>query len=210
MFKVLLVVLGFAVEFLVVSLCIPKSLMLWSSEVEWGWTQNLYGAQWTDRIAHLATSAYNKLFVSPGIVDFTYFLVLPTEEEIKHAGPFLAIEESLGLIAFFAQRLEVFWMEIAQDLQRFLQLGIWLTVLSPFWVLFALDGLCDRELKKESFGYQSPLLYYYSFSLIGWMWVILTFLILLPLPMPPHLFPIVLLAQAFLLRAITANVQKEV
>lgn len=204
----LLAGLTIIIEFILVGMMVPRSLMDWSSTVESSWIAGFYGQETGRMIQNTALDWFRRLFLSSGWVEFSYLLVLPTEEDWKNAGPFIHLENTLGLIAFFKGRLDVFWMEIQQDILRFCQLGLWLLVLSPLWLIHILDGLSLRELKKQTFGYQSPFFHRYALYLTGWLWVALTFFILLPTPLPPPAYPAVVLIQGVLIGILSRNIQK--
>lgn len=208
--QILVVVLSILLEFIVVSMAVPRGLMDWSSEVEGRWMLAMYGPEWTARLVAHARDSFDGIFRDSGIVDWSYYLLLPTEEEWDRGTPFQYVEKTTGMFAFLEGRLDVFWMEIAQDIQRFVQLGLWTTALSPVFLFLVVDGLCQRSLKKATFGYQSPFLHRYAMWATGSLWVILFALILLPTPLPPQTYPLAMLGQGLLLNVIAANIQKRI
>lgn len=201
----LLAILTAVVEFVLVSLAVPKSLMDWSTGLEGRWLAEFYGEKFGRSLSDYADSWFHSLFEATGLVEFSYFLALP---EAKENDPFVHVEDTLGLFAFLKGRLDVFWMEIQQDVLRFCQLGLWLSVLCPFWLIHVLDGLSLRALKRQTFGYPSPFFHRYALYATGWIWAILAFFVLLPLPLPPPVYPAVVLVQGWLLNVLSANIQK--
>ena len=184
--------------------------MNWSSAVENRWMLSMYDPEWNTKIGEYAQESLNHIFRDSGMVDWSYYLILPTPEEWERGEPFTYIEDSTGIFSFLEGRLGVFWLEVGQDIQRFIQLGIWISALAMFWLFLIIDGLCARALKKTTFGYQSPFLHRYAMWATGWLWVILSFLTLLPVPLPPQLYPISMLCQGGLLGVIAANIQKKI
>ncbi|MBN2701119.1 MAG: DUF4400 domain-containing protein [Methylothermaceae bacterium] len=198
------------VEFIVVSAAMPASLIDWCDRVDNAWMVGWYGKENTRTFRSSATRSFKGLFVDTGIVDFSYRMALPSRKEWEDAGPFVHIEDSLGIYGFLENRLNVFWREIAQIVDRFMQLGLWLAALSVMWLGHAQDGLAIRKLKGKTFGYASPFYHRYGIYFTGWLWVALIVWILLPLPMHPLVFPAVILIQGALINVIAMNLQKKV
>lgn len=208
--KIAVVVISILLEFIIVSMAVPRSLINWSSTLEGRWMLSMYGPEWNAKIREYAQESFNRIFHDSGLIERSYYLLLPTEEEWERGEPFTYVEDSTGIFSFLEGRLEVFWLEIQQDVQRFVQLGIWLSMLAPVWLFLMLDGWYYRELKKATFGYQSPFLHRYALWASGWLWVILSFFTLLPVPIPPQTYPIAMLFQGALLGVIVANIHKKI
>lgn len=205
--RFLIAALVVVLEFVLVSLIVPKSLMDWSSAVEIEWITKFYGADLAKSLTDRTNQWFRDLFLDSGAVQYSYFFVLPWGGETND--PFVYVEDKLGLIAFAKNRIDVFWMEIQQDILRFCQVGLWLIALAGFWLFWVLDGLGIRGIKRSTFGYQSPFLHSYALYVTGWIWAGLLFIILLPLPVPPWTYPLAVLLQGPCLNVIAANLPKK-
>jgi hypothetical protein len=194
-------------EFILLAALVPTA---WSERVrdtELAWLQEGLGPRTATAVVQRAEDWYGALFVSTKVVETSYRITLPSDEDVTRAGA-LAPLAMLPLWSWVAGRLEVVWAALHQALQRLAMLMAWwpflLLLLAAAWG----DGWVRRRIRQSGFAYASPLAHAYGLRGIFIVFVLLGLVLLLPLPLPVLGVPVVGALVAVLVGVIVANAQK--
>ena len=165
------------------------------------------GARTATAVVQRAEDWYGALFVSTKVVETSYRITLPSEEDVTRAGA-LSPLATLPLWSWVAGRLEVIWAALQQALQRLAMLVAWwpflLLLLAAAWG----DGWVRRRIRQSGFAYASPLAHAYALRGIVVVFVLLGLVLFLPLPLPALGVSVVGALVAVLVGVIVANAQK--
>jgi hypothetical protein len=194
-------------EFILFAALVPAS---WSDRVrntELAWLQEGLGVHTANAVVQRAEHWYGALFVSPGLVETSYRITLPSDADIRRAGALSPLAE-LPLWSWVAGRLDVIWAAIHQALQRLSMLAAWwpflLLLIAAAWG----DGWVRRRMRQSGFAYASPLAHAYSLHGIVVVMALLGVMLFLPVPLPVLGVPVVGALVAVLLGVTVANAQK--
>lgn len=206
--SILLWLFAVMLELLLICIFVNATWVSAQIEEERSFTLKRLGMDTTMQIVNASNDAYEYLFKKSGIAAGSYKLLIPSHEQ-RAASMGL---ESLGMGAFewLKGRIDTFWISIYHSLQRLFTLLQWFPYLLPLLVPAIIDGLTQREIKKVSYGYASPVKYHTAFHLL----VALIFVPLLYLFFPIAVTPLVVPVWAFVLAAVllmlSANIQKQI
>ena len=194
-------------DFILLAALVPTA---WSERVrdtELAWLQDGLGARTAAAVVQRADGWYGTLFVATKVVETSYRITLPSDEDVKRAGA-LSPLATLPLWSWVAGRLEVVWAALHQVLQRLAMLMAWwpflLLLLAAAWG----DGWVRRRIRQSGFAYASPLAHAYALRGIVVVFVLLGLVLFLPLPLPALGVPVVGVLMAVLVGVIIANAQK--
>ena len=182
----------------------------WSERVratELAWLYQGLGPSTAKAVIERADYWYGDLFVAPGLVETSYRITLPNDEDVQRAGA-LSPLATLPLWTWVAGRLEVIWAAFYQALQRLAMLVAWwpflLLLLAAAWG----DGWVRRRIRQAGFAYASPLAHAYALRGIVIIVMLLGLVLFLPVPLPVLGVPLVGVVLAVLVGAAVANAQK--
>jgi uncharacterized membrane protein len=194
-------------EFILLAALVPTA---WSERVrdtELAWLHAGLGARTAIAVVQRAEDWYGTLFVSTKVVETSYRITLPSDEDVKRAGALYPLA-TLSLWSWVAGRLEVIWAALQQALQRLAMLVAWwpflLLLLAAAWG----DGWVRRRIRQSGFAYASPLAHAYALRGIVVVFVLLGLVLFLPLPLPALGVSVVGALVAVLVGVIVANAQK--
>ncbi len=208
--SILIGALVIVLEFIVGALIVPARLITWCNEKETAWLVDFYGARLTSEMRNQANAWFQRLFVDSGIMNYSYLFVVPTKEELLYQANIVNTVSRTGLPGFAKGRLDVFWIEIQQIIERLLHIAVWFITIAPLWFWHAWDGWQARNVKKHTFAYQSPFLHTYSLMASGAIWTGLIIAVMLPLPIHPAIYPGCTILQGILVGLIAANLPKRI
>jgi len=196
-----------AMEFILLAALVPTG---WSERVratELAWLQEGLGANTAKAVVERAEHWYSMLFVSPGLVEISYRITLPSVADTQRGGA-LSPLAALPVWSWLAGRLDVIWAALYQALQR-------LAVLMAWWPFFLLlvaaawgDGWVRRRIRHSGFAYTNPLAHAYALRGIVVIVMVLGLVLFLPLPLPVLGVPIVGALLGCLVGVAVANAQK--
>jgi len=196
-----------AMEFILFAALVPAT---WSERVrdmEFAWMREGLGATTANAVVERAEHWYGTLFVSPGLVETSYRITLPNDEDVERAGA-LSPLATLPLWTWVAGRLEVIWAAFHQAIQRLAMLTAWwpflLLLIAAAWG----DGWVRRRIRQSGFAYASPLAHAYALRGIVVVAVLVGLVLFLPVPLPVLGVPVVGALVAVLLGVTVANAQK--
>ena len=194
-------------EFILLAALVPTA---WSERVrdtELAWLHAGLGARTATAVVQRAEDWYGALFVSTKVVETSYRVTLPSDEDVTRSGA-LSPLATLPLWSWVAGRLDVVWAALHQALQRLAMVIAWwpflLLLLAAAWG----DGWVRRRIRQSGFAYASPLAHAYALRGIVVVFVLLGLVLFLPLPLPALGVPVVSALVAVLLGVIVANAQK--
>jgi hypothetical protein len=179
----------------------------WSQQVrdtELAWLHQGLGPSTANAVIERAEHWYGALFVEPALVETSYRITLPNEEDVARAGA-LSPLASLPLWSWVAGRLDVIWAAFYQALQRLAVLVAWwpflLLLLAAAWG----DGWVRRRIRQAGFAYASPLAHAYALRGILIILMLLGLVLFLPVPLPVLGVPVVAALMGLLVGAAVAN-----
>jgi hypothetical protein len=174
---------------------------------ERAWLQEGLGADRARIVVERADRWYATLFVTPGLVETSYRITLPSEADVRHAAA-LAPLAGLPIWSWLRGRLEVIWAALYQALQRLAMLTAWwpllLLLLAAAWG----DGWVRRRIRQSGFSYASPLAHAYALRGIIVVAVLVGLALFLPVPLPVLGVPVVGVILAMLVGLAVAHAQK--
>jgi len=196
-----------AMEFILFAALVPASWSERVRETELAWLKQGLDTRTANAVIDRAERWYGALFVAPGLVETSYRITLPNDEDVERAGA-LSPLATLPLWTWVAGRLEVIWAALHQALQRLAMLVAWwpflLLLLAAAWG----DGWVRRRIRQSGFAYASPLAHAYALRGILVLVMLMCLALFLPLPLPVLGVPLVGVVLAVLVGVIVANAQK--
>jgi hypothetical protein len=182
----------------------------WSERVrdtELAWLHQGLGPTTANAVIERAEHWYGALVVESGLVETSYRITLPNEEDVARAGA-LSPLAALPLWSWVAGRLEVIWAAFYQAIQRLAMLVAWwpflLLLIAAAWG----DGWVRRRIRQAGFAYASPLAHAYALRGIVIIVMLLGLVLFLPVPLPALGVPVVAALIGLLVGAAVANAQK--
>ena len=173
------------VEVFAVLLFTQRSLVEKQINREYAGTVQLMGKQNAARIYATANRWFIDTMVKSGAFDASYHMFVPQgERDMKGQH---ALSDGIG---WFEQRLNAFWAVIFRSYQRWALFLAWLPYALLILVPSAIDGWVQRQIKKETFGYTSPLRYAVAFYTMVALLVSPILYFLLPVAITPLFAPI--------------------
>jgi len=170
-------------ELILLAALVPVS---WSERVqrtEGAWLAAGLGEDAAAVVVVRAEAWYARLFVTTGLVEASYHVILPNAADVEHAGA-LAPLANLPLWSWVAGRLKVIWAALHQLVQRLAMIAAWW----PFLVLVLMAGVSDgwlrRRRRQGGFGYPSPLLHAYAMRGLQVLALLAGLVLLLLVPVP--------------------------
>jgi len=196
-------------EFILIAALIPSRWSERQREIEVRWLIDAMGPVAAAHITHDAQAWYGAWFLRTGIVDATYDLFLPDDEDSRRS-PELHRMENLPLWQWLDNRLDVIWFAVYTAIQRLVILAAWW----PF-LLLALagaigDGLLRRKIRQSGFAYPSPIAHRYALRAIKLLLLLTLFGLLLPVPLPAAGVPLLTLAFTLGVGVWLTNTQKRI
>lgn len=202
---VLLTLLILIIEVFAVALFTHKEWVESQIHEEYAATVEVMGQRNAGRIYQSADEEFKRLVVQPGIFDESYKMFIPQGARDIEG------EHILGDgITWFEQRLNAFWAAVFRGFQRWALFVTWLPYVLLLFLPAAIDGWAQRAIKKETYGYTSPVRYAAAFYMLVVLLVLPLGYFMLPLRITP-LFPPVwaVLASASIVW-LAANTQKHI
>lgn len=166
------------------------------------------GEEQAIKLALGAKQTFTTIFVDTGIVETTYKMFIPTDEEVARSRGM----QNLGK-EFFPKvqtTLRSFWNGIYQSVYRLHLLFEWKIFFLALFIPACIDGFTQREIKKTSYGYASPVRYHASLHMLVLMVMMVPFYMFFPWSLTPMAVPIWGVCMSLVLLTLTSNVQKKI
>jgi len=194
-------------EFILFAALVPASWSEQVRETERGWLQQGLGPSTASAVIERAEHWHGALFVEPGLVETSYRITLPSDDDVNRAGA-LSPLATLPVWSWVAGRLDVIWAALYQAVQRLVMFAAWwpflLLLIAAAWG----DGWVRRRIRQSGFAYASPLAHAYALRGIVVVVMLLGLVLFLPVPLPVLGVPVVGVLVAILLGVTVANAQK--
>ena len=152
---------------------------------------------------------YADLFRDTGVEKNVYDFFLPSQDQIKESKGL----EALGARLYFPMvqsGLDSLFGSLQRLFVRMTALALWLPTVPLILIPAILDGMMTWRRKQFSFDYASPLVHGYAAGAAKWLVIGLPLALLLPVPIPPLVFPFVFIVLSFLLMLVTAHTMKRI
>lgn len=165
----------------------------------------VFGESETQKLMSHASSTFNTLFVESGLQNILTNLVISDKEKQSEV---INLGQTGDTVASFTNNYAAMLLMVWYGMViRVTYLLTWVPYFALFMVAAATDGWTTRTIKKMEFSYSNPgLTFAYSHALIGLIGFPALYLIL-PFPLPPMMFPIVIIAAGITLRGWLSNIQ---
>jgi hypothetical protein len=201
-------VLLLLMELILLAALVPAS---WSERVqrtEGAWLTAGLGDDAAAAVVARAQAWYERLVVTPGIVEASYRVILPNAADAERAGA-LAPLTTLPLWSWVAGRLNVIWAALHQLLQRLAMIAAWWPLLVLMLLAVTGDGWLRRHRRQAGFGYPSPLVHAYALRALQVLALLAGLVLLVPVPLPAIGVPVIGALVATLLDILIAQAPKQ-
>lgn len=115
-----------------------------------------------------------------------------------------------GLGRWLFNRLQVVWMVVRQMVFRWEVMALWLPATLVFAAPLVVDSVAQREIRKYQFSFASPLVHRKSGHFLRYLGAGAVLLPLLPVSVPPMVYPAALGAAGLALWVMLVNIQKRI
>lgn len=170
---------------------------------EYTQTSGWLGAEAVDVVYQRADRWFRSSVVESGLLGKTYEMFIPSTHPTEMQGK--PLDEGF---AWFEERLAGFWSVVYRAFQRASLVIEWFPYVLLIMTPAAVDGWTQRAVKRETFGYASPVRYQAAvYAFIGLVFAPLAYM-LFPAVVVPQLIPLWAVATALVAILLAANVQK--
>ena len=176
-------------EFLLFSSLVPTDWAERMREQETRWLVEEMQPRTAERIVTTAQDWYGRLFLRTGLVELSYRLLLPDDEDRRRTPELKALNDS-PVWLWLKGRLDVIWLSVYTAVQRLVVLLAWWPFLGFAGVAAAGDGLLRRRIRQSGFAYASPLAHRYAMYGLYALGVLVLFGLFVPVALPPFGVPI--------------------
>ncbi|MEW6657352.1 MAG: DUF4400 domain-containing protein [Thermodesulfobacteriota bacterium] len=159
------------------------------------------GEEASQQLQALAEKWFQKAFVDTGAVAASenYF-----EKNNNHRDPF----DDRGFGAWMQKRTGVLWLAVRYGIYRWGMLVLWLPLIFAAVVPVSLDAAARRNIHKYEFSYASPLKHKNSLRALNIVILLVLFMPLMPVALPPLTIPAGMLMGMAAWWVFWANMQK--
>ena len=170
-------------EIALVGLLLPKPTLERLHAREMRLLSAQMGNEAPELLGNWADQWFKQAFVDTGVVEGSERFF---ERKENPRDPF----DDRGFGNWMQKRVEVTWLALRYGLYRWGLLLIWLPLLLAAMAPVTLDALCRRDIRKYRFSYSSPLVHHNAKRLLWVVIMLVVFLPLLPLSVPPMAIPV--------------------
>lgn len=202
---VLITVMILIVEIFAVALFTHKEWVEAQIHHEYTATVELMGGRNAGLIYREANEDFQRLVIRPGLHAESYRLFVP--EGSRDMDGQRAIGDG---ITWFEQRLNAFWAAVFRGFQRWALFSTWLPYVLLLFLPAAIDGWTQRAIKKETYGYTSPVRYAAAFYMLVGLIVLPLGYFLVPVEITPLFPPVWAIFASASIVWLAANTQKHI
>lgn len=202
---VLITLMVLIIEVFAVALFTQKEWVERQIHEEYAETVQVMGQRNAGRIYKTADEDFQKLVVKSGLFDESYRMFVPQGE--RDMGGQHAISDG---ITWFEQRLNAFWAAMFRGFQRWALFTTWLPYVLLLFLPAAIDGWSQRAIKKETYGYTSPVRYAAAYYILVGLIVLPLGYFLLPVQITPLFPPVWAICASAAIVWLAANTQKNI
>jgi len=165
-----------------------------------------YSEPVSDRAEQRGTRWFTTLFIDSEVVAHSFDMFIPTEEAKRLSRGTEGLGESL--FPWVEGRIRAFWTIVWSSLTRVSTLLLWAPYLPLILIPFFVDGWAQRERRKHTFEFSSPVRYGYALMAITALPLAFLAVISAPFVLPPVVAPLMIFALGLVLRTATENFMK--
>lgn len=195
-------------EIVVVLVFVPGSFIQDQTVIEGRWTKDFLGKAASDEIRQMADLQYETIAGKTHLEQHIRSLFIPSQEQIdKSVGL-----EDLGhqLWPWFSKCVDNLMDILYLAMRRLAVAWLWIPLIVPGLLLAAFNGWKVRAIKKQEFGYTSPVLHHFGLKAMKVLYALLVLELVFPMAVPPQLIPTLLLSSCLFLGLSVSNVQKRI
>lgn len=175
-------------------------------EVERRMVANTLGAVGESRIRERADGAFKAVFVESGFMRGSFRMVIPSADERRRSSGMQDL--GTGAFTWMERRMQSIWYGVYGLIYRWCVFTAWLPFVLPVAIPAVIDGLVRREIKKNTFGYSSPVRYHTATHMLVLLAFVIPYYLLSPLVIHPIFTPVWAIVSSFFLAVFAANIQK--
>lgn len=168
--------------------------------------EQFYSKEVADLADERGTRWFTTIFIDSQIVRHSFDMFIPTEEaKAKSKGT-----EGLGdsLFVWLDARIRAFWTIVWSTFTRLSTLLLWAPYVLLILVPFTVDGWMQRERRKHTFEFSSPVKHGYAMMAIGILPLAFLAVVTAPFVLPPVVAPLMLFGLGLLGQQAYANFMK--
>jgi hypothetical protein len=171
-------------------------------EAEYDLTKGWMG-ETADSIYEDANSMFHRVFVTTEVMEMSYRIFVPDANKPEPEDSF-----SIQTFRWVRGRIDGLWAVVLRALQRFALFCAWLPYALPVLVPAAVDGWNQRLIKRETFGYTSPVRFHAASYVVISLVFLPVFYMFVPMTVHPMIIPLWSILGGVSVVILTSNVQK--
>lgn len=160
------------------------------------------------RVDHDASEAYNTVFIKSRLYATAYHTFMPTADEFRKTSG-LAPQLD-GILRWLGDRIDMLFTVLFLMFERLSLMALWLPSAAVIMAASGVTGYYLRTIKQGNFAFASPTAHRVSARILVISCSIAPFLLCMPFPVSPYVYPAFFLVAAFMIQAIIANVAKRI
>lgn len=169
--------------------------------------ENAFGTHTLNIIDNRTMKLYESVFVDTGAYAAVWHLIVPTKNEQNKS---FSDKIMRGILFWFQDRINLCFILLFLLIHR-LQLILMLTPSASFILIASvMTGCLIRKIKQGNFAFASPTVHRYAIGALVIFLSTLPFLLLIPIPMSPHIYTFTFIVVSILIQAMIANIAKRI
>jgi len=199
-------------EFVLIAVLTPmlgKGAIEWLVRTEREMSLSQIGFDATLWVEKTGWRMYAALFRDTSIEKAVYEFFIPNQEQLKDSRGM----EALGANLYFPMvqaGLDSLFSSCQRFLVRLSMIALWLPAVPIVLIPAIWDGMLSWRRKQYSFDYPSPLVHGWSARVALWLTFGTPFALMLPVPIPPLVFPFLFILLAFALMLLASHTMKRI
>lgn len=176
-------------QLVVILLMVPSSWMERVIQIENEWMDVQMGGSSANWVRSNARRAYDTAVIDSGLMDGTYYLLLPSRQQRAQSGAMSGLGTRI-IFPYVRDRLETTFMVVYQSLSRLVLLIAWAPFAALLLIPAIIDGLVSWRIRKTTFDFASPTINHYALTATGGLCTLMVVAVTAPVPVPPIALPI--------------------
>lgn len=205
-YKILLALSVYLTLFLVF---VGESYLIRMVEAEDRMNRDFYSDHVAEQAKARGDAWFTKAFIDTGLMMHTFDMFIPTADEVRRSEE-AGLDASFGqgIFAWWEGRLRAWWTLVWSTFTRISSVMLWLPYVALILVPFVVDGWAQRERRKHTFEFSSPVKQRYAIMAIATIPLVFIAVATAPIAMHPGVTPGVLFAIGLMLQTSIANFMK--
>ncbi|GMQ49678.1 DUF4400 domain-containing protein [Vibrio sp. 10N] len=196
-----------ATQIAVVASLSSRELIVESFETEIGYMQDIYGEAATDDIVGRSLSFSQTVYINSGALELTKSVLLPVDYLDGTLAKSDALYSLWQVVDDIAGNI---YIAIAYTTMRVLSFAHWLPLVALLGIPAVLTGYLQREIKKESFEYSSPLRFGLSQKMLYMLPIIVYSVFVFPFSISPLVMVVLVVVFSACVSVLISNAIKRV